>query len=73
MNYFAISCPSQFQDPQVGPCRPKMGPRILFEKNLHRILGYRVPDVPEQKSALKETWFSNNQRIYLELTSTLST
>jgi len=40
-----------------------------LKKILPRISGYSVPDVLNQKSAVQDTWFSNNQIICLKLTN----
>jgi len=37
MKYLAIFCPSQFQDPQGGPCSPKMGPEMGGQCGLKKI------------------------------------
>jgi len=55
-------CPSQFQDPQGGPCSQKWvqkweGKLMLVQKNLPKILGYSVPNVPVQRFSFHNTWY----------------
>jgi len=65
MNYLAIFYLSQFQEPQVRPCGPKMGLIIGWQcelkKNHPRVSECSLPDGVKQKSAFQNTWFSNKQ------------
>jgi len=48
--------------PSGWTLQPKNGRARQIEKSIPgRVLGYCVPDVPEQKSAFHDTWFSNDQ------------
>jgi len=51
IKYWAIICPSQFQDPAVQKWEG-------LEKKHARVSGYSVPDAPKQKSAFQDTWYS---------------
>jgi len=53
--YLAIFCPFQLNDPQGGPRGPRRVGQCGLNKNLSRISGHTVPDVPKQKSALQNT------------------